>query len=74
MPNMAYLSRVLHLQNLSWIDALDIALVAILLYFAFDAVRGTRAAQMLLGIVLLFAAFELTGDRPRIGLLNVESS
>lgn len=51
---------LLRLDKLSWVDALDIALVAVLLYFALDAVRGTRAAQMLLGIGLLFAFFELT--------------
>jgi uncharacterized protein (TIGR00159 family) len=50
----------LHLDKLTWTDALDIALVALLLYLVLDAVRGTRAAQMLFGIFLFIAAFELT--------------
>jgi diadenylate cyclase len=52
---------LLRLDKLTWIDALDIALVAFLIYFVFDAVRGTRAAQMLLGIVLFLGAYEATG-------------
>jgi len=54
-------SSLLRLDKLTWIDAIDIAVVAVLLYFAFDAMRGTRAAQMLVGLALMFMAFELTG-------------
>lgn len=39
--------------NLSWWDALDVAVVAILLYYVLLALRGTRAVQILLGIVVL---------------------
>jgi diadenylate cyclase len=57
---MSRILAVLRLDKLSWVDGADILLVAILIYFVFDAVRGTRAAQMLLGIVLCLGAYELT--------------
>ena len=53
--------ELLRFHKLTWVDALDIALVALLIYFVFDAVRGTRAAQMILGIILFLGAFEVTG-------------
>lgn len=45
------------LRLFEWRDIIDIALVAVLLYHLFVLVKGTRAAQMLIGLVfLLFAA------------------
>ena len=65
---MEHVLGLLRLDKLQWMDVLDIALVAVLIYFALDAVRGTRASQMLLGIVLLFVTYELT---QAIGLRTV---
>ena len=43
------------LQNLSWRDALDILIVAFLLYQLFKLIRGTQAVQLLLGLAVIFA-------------------
>lgn len=40
-----------------WIDAVDIAIVATLIYAALYVIRGTKAMQMSLGIVLLAVAY-----------------
>ncbi|HEU5319473.1 MAG TPA: diadenylate cyclase CdaA [Methylomirabilota bacterium] len=45
------------LANLRWRDALDILLVAFVLYRVFLLFRGTRAVQMVLGLVALVAAW-----------------
>lgn len=42
------------LQNLSWRDALDILIVAFLLYQLFKLIRGTQAVQLLLGLGVIF--------------------
>jgi diadenylate cyclase len=57
---MDRLLTLLRLDKLTWVDALDIALVAVLIYLVFEAVRGTRAAQMMLGILLGIGAYEAT--------------
>jgi diadenylate cyclase len=41
---------------LSWRDVLDIALVSLILYRVLLLVRGTKAAKMLVGLLLLLAA------------------
>ena len=51
---------LLRFDKLTKLDLLDILLVAIVIYAAVAAVRGTRAAQMLIGIGLLFVAYEVT--------------
>lgn len=38
-------------------DAVDILLIAFVIYRIMDLIRGTRAAQMLLGLTILFAIF-----------------
>ncbi|MFA6956420.1 MAG: diadenylate cyclase CdaA [Thermoanaerobaculia bacterium] len=43
----------------SWLDAVDIAIVASLLYAALYVIRGTKAMQMSVGIVLLAGAYYL---------------
>lgn len=48
--------RTLAARGFSWVDAVDILAVALLLYFVFTHVRGTRAVQMVVGVVLLVAA------------------
>jgi len=45
--------------SMRWYDALDIILVAFLFYQVLMVVRGTRAAQMLLGLAVIFGAFLL---------------
>lgn len=42
-----------YLQRLGWIDALDIFLVAFILFWVLYLVRGTRAVPLLRGIVIL---------------------
>lgn len=42
------------LQNVSWRDALDVLLVAFLLYQLFKLIRGTQAVQLLLGLAVLY--------------------
>lgn len=53
---MSELLRNAHffLQNLSWRDALDILIVAFLLYQLFKLIRGTQAVQLLLGLGVIF--------------------
>ena len=40
-----------------WQDAIDILIVAALIYWIILLVRGTRSLQMLIGLVLLILAF-----------------
>jgi len=51
-----------------WIDALDIAIVAFVIYQIILALRGTRAFQMLVGLALLYLASRVS---LRLGLLTV---
>lgn len=53
--------RMLATRGFTWVDALDVACVALLLYFVFAHVRGTRAAQMAAGVALLGAASLVAG-------------
>lgn len=50
---MAEVWRSLLLHGFSWRDLVDILVVAILVYALIHQVRGTRAVQMLLGILVL---------------------
>jgi len=45
--------------NVHAIDVVDIALVSLFVYFALRLVRGTRAEQMLVGLVVLMAVYAL---------------
>jgi diadenylate cyclase len=49
------------LQILTWRDVLDIALVALVIYNLLLLIRGTRAVQVLLGILFIAAASYLAG-------------
>jgi diadenylate cyclase len=42
------------LQNVSWRDLLDLAIVAFLLYQLLKLIRGTQAVQLLLGLAVIF--------------------
>lgn len=44
------------IKQLSWWDALDIALVSVILYRLLLIVKGTKAAQMLIGLAVLLIA------------------
>ncbi|MBU6428059.1 MAG: diadenylate cyclase CdaA [Cyanobacteria bacterium REEB65] len=46
-----------YLATLRWQDALDIALVSLVLYRLFLLIRGTRAVQLLRGLLLLLVAY-----------------
>jgi diadenylate cyclase len=43
--------------HLTWRDALDIAIVAIVIYNLFLLVRGTRAIQMILGLLVILTVY-----------------
>ncbi|MGB3564264.1 MAG: diadenylate cyclase CdaA [Thermoanaerobaculia bacterium] len=49
------------IQFISWRDVLDVALVAVVIYNLLLLIRGTRAVQMLLGLVFIGAAYYLAG-------------
>ncbi len=53
--------KTLAIRGFHWYDALDILAVALLLYYAITHVRGTRAAQMVFGVILLIAANAAAG-------------
>jgi len=40
-------------------DAIDIALVAVVIYYALRLIRGTRAEQMLIGVAVVLVVYEL---------------
>ncbi|MFQ5581272.1 MAG: diadenylate cyclase [Mariprofundaceae bacterium] len=50
-------------------DMVDIALVAVVLYFVLRLIRGTRAVQMLIGVAVVVLVYELAR---MFGLLTVE--
>lgn len=50
-------------------DAVDIAVVAVVVYFFLRLIRGTRAVQMLIGVAIVAATYELAR---RFGLFTVE--
>jgi diadenylate cyclase len=52
----ARLSALAHL-NFGWRDALDIAIVAVVAYGLLRLIRGTRAVQMAIGLVAIFAVY-----------------
>jgi uncharacterized protein (TIGR00159 family) len=43
--------------NFRWQDAVDITLVAILIYWVMNLIRGTRAAAMLLGLLIVWGLY-----------------
>jgi uncharacterized protein (TIGR00159 family) len=45
------------LTNFRWQDAADIAVVAFLIYWVFNLIRGTRAAAMLLGLLAVWGVY-----------------
>ncbi len=55
--------------QLSFMDLLDIALVAVVVYYVLRLIRGTHAEQMLIGMVLMFVLYQVART---FGLLTVE--
>ena len=53
--------RWLHLNQITWRSAADIVVLAVLVYQLLLLIRGTRAVQMLLGILSLAFFYFLTG-------------
>ena len=45
------------IQSVRWQDVLDIAIIAFVSYQVINLIRGTRAAQMLMGLVIVFATY-----------------
>jgi diadenylate cyclase len=52
-----------------WFDVIDIAIVAFIFYKLFQVIRGTRAAQMFVGLVIIIAA-SLVAELLRFDALN----
>jgi diadenylate cyclase len=50
-------------------DAVDIALVAVVIYYVLRLIRGTRAEQMLIGVAVVLVIYELAR---MFGLLTIE--
>ena len=46
--------------NLSIIDFMDVALVAILLYYVYKLVKGTVAINIFIGIVMVYVIWKIT--------------
>jgi diadenylate cyclase len=57
------------LKHLRWQDILDILLVSIILYRLLLIIKGTRAVQILIGLVVLLLAFLISGN---IGLYTMD--
>jgi diadenylate cyclase len=57
------------LKHIRWQDILDILLVAVILYWLLLLMKGTKAAKILIGLILLFIAFLLSGY---IGLYTMD--
>lgn len=49
------------IEQLRWQDAVDILLVAVIVYWLLLLIKGTKAAQILIGLGFLFVAFLLSG-------------
>ena len=48
------------LVNFQWTDALDIVLVALLLFYVYRLIRGTVAIKIFLGIVVVWGLWKTT--------------
>lgn len=49
------------LLNFSFIDYLDVFLVALLLYYVYKLIKGTVAINIFIGIIIIYCAWRLTG-------------
>jgi len=55
------LLEMTHLDQFGWMDLLDVLLLAVITYYLLLLIRGTRAAQMLVGVLVMAAAFWASG-------------
>ncbi len=55
--------------QITWIDVLDIGLVALIIYYVLRLIRGTHAEQMLIGLAVMLILYEVAR---RFGLPTVE--
>lgn len=55
-----------YLQQVEWIDALDILLVAIIFFWLLYVVRGTRAVSLMRGVILLIIVATLLSGGIRL--------
>ena len=53
-------------ERMTWLSALDIALVALVFFFALQLVRGTQAVQLLRGVIILAVVLLLLGNALRL--------
>ena len=53
-------------ERMTWLSALDIALVALVFFFALQLVRGTQAVQLLRGVIILAVILLLLGNALRL--------
>jgi diadenylate cyclase len=50
-----------HLDQFGWVDLLDVVLLAVIIYYVVLLIRGTRAVQMLVGVIVLVLAYWISG-------------
>lgn len=50
-----------YMQQFNWRIVLDVTLVAVLCYQIMNMLRGTRAVQVLIGIIIIFIAYAISG-------------
>jgi diadenylate cyclase len=65
----AWHDALIFLQNIGWRDVLDVGIVAVLLYQLLKLVRGTQAAQLLVGLAVI-AAVGLAAEALNLRLLQ----
>jgi diadenylate cyclase len=65
----AWHNVLIFLQSIGWRDVLDVAIVAVLLYQLLKLVRGTQAAQLLVGLAII-AAVGLAAEALNLRLLQ----
>ncbi len=54
---VSYLESFIRVTELSWVDAIDIALVSFLIYKLLQLIRGSRAFQMVVGTFIVVTLF-----------------
>ncbi len=50
-----------HLDQFGWIDLLDVLILAVIIYYLALLIRGTRAVQMMVGVIVLVLAYWASG-------------
>lgn len=59
------------IQMVTWRDVLDIALVALVFYYLLLLIRGTRAVQMIMGIIFIAVAYYVAGVAKMLTLQEI---